>query len=116
MKIKLLLLFSSTAMMGCASQNVDSTTITNWKKYGFEQANQGNVMRSDSDISADDFDLYKQGYDVGKEKYCSQDAYNLGMRGNTYHGICDDVSQEFKTQYELGKLEYLAIKEKFDSE
>lgn len=116
MKIKLLLLVSGAAMMGCASEPVDLTTITNWQKYGFEQANKGNVMLSDSEISADDFVLYKQGYEVGKKAYCSQDAYNLGMRGNTYHGICDDVSQDFKTQYELGRLEYLALKEKFDSE
>lgn len=67
MKINLLLLVSGAAMMGCASEPVDLTTITNWQKYGFEQANKGNVMLSDSEISADDFALYKQGYEVGKK-------------------------------------------------
>lgn len=116
MKTKLLLILSGLTMMGCASETVDLSTVTNWQKFGFEQAIKGEKMLAESAISAEDMVLYKQGYAVGKSAYCDQDAYKLGMRGRNYNGICDDVSDDFKTQYELGRLEYLAMKQKFSSE
>ena len=106
MKAKLSLMIAGFVLAGCASTGPES--VDNWKKYGFEQAVKGNVLLAQDEQTTEDYKLYIQGYEVGQKVYCSQDPYRLGMVGKVYQGICAEFSDDFQTQYDLGRLEYLA--------
>ncbi|MBO0216953.1 DUF2799 domain-containing protein, partial [Vibrio sp. Vb2880] len=40
----------------------------------------------------------------GKQEYCEQSAYMLGVIGRPYFGICDDVDPFFQHDYDAGRM------------
>ncbi|WP_047046917.1 DUF2799 domain-containing protein [Vibrio mexicanus] len=112
MKAKLSLLIAGFVLAGCSTTGTSMDTVDNWQKYGFDQAVAGKVMIEQNEFTAEDYALYEEGYVVGQKVYCSQDPYKVGMVGKIYNGICDELSDDFQTQYELGRLEYLAMQAK----
>ncbi len=46
---------------------------------------------------------YQEGYEMGKEEYCQQSAYMLGVVGKPYLGICYDVDPFFQQDYNSGR-------------
>ena len=110
MKAKLSLLIAGFVLVGCSTTG--PKIVDNWQKYGFEQAIKGNVLMDIEEQTAEEYELYFQGYEVGQKAYCTQDPYRLGMVGKVYNGICAKFSDDFRTQYELGRLEYLAMQAK----
>ncbi|MFG0605166.1 DUF2799 domain-containing protein [Vibrio mimicus] len=111
MKTKLSLLIAGFVLAGCSATG--PKTVDNWQKYGFEQAIKGNVLMAQEEQTAEEYELYREGYEVGQKAYCTQDPYRLGMVGKVYNGICAEFSDDFQTQYELGRLEYVAMQSKF---
>jgi len=47
---------------------------------------------------------YQNGYQEGKQEYCEQSAYMLGVVGRPYFGICDDVDPFFQHDYDAGRM------------
>lgn len=47
---------------------------------------------------------YQKGYQEGKQEYCEQSAYMLGVVGRPYFGICDDVDPFFQHDYDAGRM------------
>lgn len=47
---------------------------------------------------------YQAGYQEGKQEYCEQSAYMLGVIGRPYFGICDDVDPFFQRDYDAGRF------------
>ena len=104
-----------TILAGCAAQPITIPNTTDaWQDYGRQQAIKGHLLQSEqtlaeldeSGLFTDEFyAAYQAGYDVGKEKYCSQSAYLLGQMGRPYLGICDDVDSFFRNDYNNGRYE-----------
>lgn len=46
---------------------------------------------------------YAAGYEIGLERYCEQNAYILGVKGQQYLGICDEMNIWFKDDYISGR-------------
>lgn len=90
-----------------------SVSVTDWQAFGKQSALDGAIELSEERIAKLDdtnratpelITAYKTGYQEGKQEYCEQSAYILGVQGAPYFGICDDVDPFFQNDYESGRL------------
>ncbi|EDP58350.1 DUF2799 domain-containing protein [Vibrio sp. AND4] len=98
----------------CAQTTLPSSTnATDWQGFGKQTALNGSIELSEEGIAKlDNTNLataelimaYQTGYQEGKQEYCAQSAYILGVRGAPYSGICDDVNPFFRNDYESGRM------------
>mgnify|MGYP001232351240 FL=1 len=108
MKWKVLLL--SFTLVGCSSQITPSLPdeVSAWQRYGEERAVEGYTIQSEKkllthslsgEVTDELYQAYLDGYELGKEKYCGQNARMLGRLGKPYRGICDDIDPFFQSDY-----------------
>ncbi|APX07421.1 MULTISPECIES: DUF2799 domain-containing protein [Vibrio] len=111
-------LFAIGAMLlflnACAQTTLPSSVnATDWQAFGKQTALKGSLELSEDRIAKlDDTNratpelimAYQTGYQEGKEEYCQQSAYILGVQGAPYYGICDDLDPFFHNDYESGRL------------
>ncbi len=90
-----------------------SVSVIDWQAFGKQSALEGTIELSEERIAKLDdtnratpelITAYKTGYQEGKQEYCEQSAYILGVQGAPYFGICDDVDPFFQNDYESGRL------------
>ncbi|EKM22141.1 hypothetical protein VCHENC03_3280 [Vibrio sp. HENC-03] len=76
-----------------------------WKQYGMQRAEAGDTKLSMQEFNKDDelYMAYSNGYESGRANYCAQDAFTLGESRRYYRGICDDLDDRFRREYELGR-------------
>ncbi|WP_114766569.1 DUF2799 domain-containing protein [Vibrio rhodolitus] len=100
----------SLLLVGCSSQiePMLSDDPTVWQSYGQERAMGGYIVQSEKklaafslsgEVSAEQYQAYLSGYEVGKAAYCEQDARMLARTGKPYRGICDDIKPFFREDY-----------------
>lgn len=101
-------------LVGCtASQSeVKEKNADDWYQYGEQRAKNGFVFQEreeleranpEETITGEFYNAYNQGHSSGTVIYCSQNAYILGLSEAPYFGICDQITTEFRTEYEKGK-------------
>lgn len=77
-----------------------------WNDYGYQDAIKGYHKKSESKISqerAGVFEFYSEGYEKGRKEFCSQDAYKLGISGQPYTGLCDELDWRFRLDFNDGR-------------
>ena len=102
------------SLTACAQTKLPSSAnATDWQVFGKQTALKGSLELSEDRIAKlDDTNRvtpelimsYQTGYQEGKEEYCQQSAYILGVQGAPYYGICDDLDPLFRNDYESGRL------------
>lgn len=111
MKVLTTLLLSFTLFACAATVPADSTQDSDWEHYGFDRGARGWNQESQEQLSRaieskqikdTNFQAYLQGYRQGIMEYCEQDAYQLGMKGEIYTGVCDGINGDFKYDYLRG--------------
>ncbi|QIA62356.1 DUF2799 domain-containing protein [Vibrio astriarenae] len=103
----------SILLMGCAALETPmSSQATDWRAYGLEQGEKGWVKLTQQRLSELDNDqyftpelytAYSEGYEEGRSEYCKQSAFELGLSGNTYLGVCDHIDPKYYQKYVSGQ-------------
>ncbi|EHW0641335.1 DUF2799 domain-containing protein [Vibrio parahaemolyticus] len=101
-------------LSACAQTTLPaSTSVTDWQAFGKQSALDGLRELSQERIAKLDgtnhatpelIMAYQNGYQEGKQEYCEQSAYMLGVVGRPYFGICDDVDPFFQHDYDAGRM------------
>ncbi|MCF7509243.1 MULTISPECIES: DUF2799 domain-containing protein [Vibrio] len=101
-------------LAACAQTTLPtSNNVTDWQVFGKQSALDGLRELSEERIAKlDDVNhvtpelimAYQAGYQQGKQEYCEQSAYMLGVIGRPYFGICDDVDPFFQHDYDAGRM------------
>lgn len=100
-------------LVGCAQVPLPlSEQAADWHRFGEETALEGKIAFSETrlltlaqprELSASLLMSYQAGYQEGKQRYCQQNPYMLGVIGKPYYGICDDLDPFFKQDYVSGR-------------
>ncbi|MDR9831134.1 DUF2799 domain-containing protein [Vibrio sp. FNV 38] len=97
---------------GCASSTQDLITKGDWYQVGYQEGVRGNTSRSISNLSqysnAEPAE-YDKGYLIGVKEYCNPNfAYQIGLSGQYYEGVCEglDDGQKFRMEWQRGWSEY----------
>ncbi|OHY90118.1 hypothetical protein BI375_07675 [Vibrio rotiferianus] len=93
-------------LVGCSNSTPPSGTDNmQWNQYGMQRAEAGDTKLSMQELNKDDelYMAYSNGYETGRANYCAQDAFSLGESRRYYRGICDEIDDRFRREYELGK-------------
>lgn len=112
----LAVVFLVLAMSGCASMSSEECALSDWSAVGFEDGARGYTTERFSahrkacakhGVTAD-FRAYQEGRDEGLVQYCQPSrAYNLGVSGGHYNGVCDvAMEEEFLDAYRVGHQLY----------
>lgn len=95
-------------LTGCATTQSDLALMGNWQLLGYQDGVAGHEARTYQSLSllgeADHAD-YQQGYLQGISEYCNPDfAYQMGLNGQYYSGVCDGSpqSQRFRMEWLRG--------------
>ncbi|MGN2673237.1 DUF2799 domain-containing protein [Aliivibrio fischeri] len=111
MKAFITVVLSSLLFACSTTAPITSTQDSDWNQYGFDRGSKGwnletqEQLNSASDgqqIKVSNYQAYTAGYANGQMKYCQQDAYELGMKGEVYTGVCDSINKDFKYDYLRG--------------
>ncbi|HEX5788919.1 MAG TPA: DUF2799 domain-containing protein [Woeseiaceae bacterium] len=100
------------ALSACSSMGPEECAATDWAAVGYEDGSRGlptdhfaghRKACAKHGITAD-FTDYKAGRDEGLAEFCQPSrAYNLGVSGGRYHGVCDvALEEEFLDAYQVG--------------
>lgn len=100
-------------LVGCSAQPTPLTTVeSDWSDYGKGRAEQGLMKQSEAKLAKLDttgafsnelYLAYDNGYEEGRQTYCAQSAYMLGVIGKPYLGLCDKIDPFFYQDYVSGK-------------
>ena len=106
-------LLVSLLLIGCVQTSLPvASTEDAWQAFGTERALNGSLKLSEASLGKmtngsmlDEklYAAYSQGYEVGRAEYCTQNAYILGVKGQQYLGICDQISIWFREDYNAGR-------------
>lgn len=102
----LILLAVVTLLSGCAIDPISQSD--NWHQVGYQDGARGFNARSYSQlghISATQQTEYDQGYNEGIRYYCNPNfAYQIGLSGQEYLGVCDGMKQgqKFRMEWQRG--------------
>jgi hypothetical protein len=106
--IKVLLLSAGLVMVGCTASTQQLADEGQWNAIGYQDGIKGVTARSDKSLSklgAADFNQYSEGYMRGNKEFCNADfAYQIGLSGQTYEGVCDGYpdGQKFRMEWQRG--------------
>lgn len=104
--MKTMLLMVSLILVGCSTtMNKDTMgddsryySLQDWTEYGQQQGLKGEIKLSPValnskavQMSEDVYAAYSQGYENGRQEYCQQSAYILGLKSMPYNGVCHDT-------------------------
>ena len=111
--MKTLFVVITLMLAGCSVAPTPMTTAaSDWADYGQQRAEQGFIKQSESKLAKLDsqdylnselYLAYDNGYEQGRQTYCSQSAYMLGVMGKPYRGICERLDPFFYQDYVSGK-------------
>ncbi len=88
-------------LAGCSAQpDTTSFNAADWQAYGYEEGAAGHVQLTS--VSGANGTSYIEGYELGRQEYCEQDALELGKLQRPYHGVCDDINPDFRAAYVEG--------------
>ncbi len=94
-------------LAGCAATNLPTDGSTeSWSQFGYEEGQKGFIKKDQEWLELKEeslFAAYSDGYEKGREEYCSQDAYKLGIMGKPYAGVCDELDWRFRMRYNDGR-------------
>ncbi|TXY29864.1 DUF2799 domain-containing protein [Vibrio mimicus] len=100
-------------LSGCATVEVPPTgSPAAWEAFGQQQGEQGKIKLTQAQMLKQDeqqlmdeqlYQAYSQGYEQGRQQYCQQSAYLLGVSGKYYLGVCDDINIWFRQDYASGR-------------
>ncbi|CAM4295296.1 DUF2799 domain-containing protein [Vibrio agarivorans] len=106
-------LLASAVIGGCSSLEVPSSSLAaDWQAYGLEHGQKGWVkltqermgeLDNNQVFTADLYQAYTDGYEQGRDAYCEQSAFELGLSGATYLGVCDYKDPKYYQKYVSGQ-------------
>ncbi|HHX8274476.1 TPA: DUF2799 domain-containing protein [Vibrio diabolicus] len=100
-------------LAGCAATMEDLAKSGDWHQIGYQDGVAGHTSRTMSELrelgSVKQSD-YDQGYLEGLREYCNPAfAYQMGLSGQYYEGVCEgtEQAQKFRMEWQRGWNEYL---------
>lgn len=99
-------------LTGCTATTEDLAQSGDWYQIGYRDGIAGHTARKSSELQAlgsvrqGDYD---QGYLEGLSEYCNPDfAYQMGLSGKYYEGVCEgtEQAQKFRMEWQRGWNEY----------
>lgn len=111
--MRYILILGLVLLVGCASQPTPlSSAQGEWFDYGEVRGGKGYHPQSKRQLAKLDqhrylnqelYAAYTMGYEQGRQSYCEQNAYMLGVKGRPYRGVCDQINPFFKQDYQSGR-------------
>ncbi|EGR2551700.1 DUF2799 domain-containing protein [Vibrio alginolyticus] len=99
-------------LAGCTATTADLAKSGDWHQIGYQDGITGHTSRTMSELrelgSVKQSD-YDQGYLEGLREYCNPAfAYQMGLSGQYYEGVCEgtEQAQKFRMEWQLGWNEY----------
>lgn len=108
MKTFIALLLGLVALTGCSAGLEDLAAKGNWKEIGYRDGIKGQPPRSHrqlAELGIANQGQYDQGYLEGVSEYCNPDfAYQMGLSGHYYEGVCEgtEQAQKFRMEWQRG--------------
>ncbi len=109
---KLIVTALVSLLVACASSPQQLAQQGDWQQIGYQDGISGHTSRSFKELSSlgsvkqSDYD---QGYLEGVTEYCNPDfAYQMGVSGQYYQGVCEgtDQAQKFRMEWQRGWNEH----------
>lgn len=103
--------FSITGLLllaACANTSEDYAKAGDWNAVGYSDGIKGKQHRTAGDFKdygAVNINDYADGYLKGINEYCNPNhAYQIGLSGNYYEGVCEGTpdSQKFRMEWQRG--------------
>ncbi len=107
-----LILGLAVSLIGCASTQQQLADKGDWQAIGYQDGAKGVTARSYkalSQLGEADVSQYQQGYERGNKEYCNADfAYQIGLSGQYYEGVCEGHpdAQKFRMEWQRGWDEF----------
>ncbi len=101
-------LFTLALLAACANTAEDYAKAGDWEAVGYSDGVRGKSHRNAGDFkdySNVNINDYAQGYLKGVEEYCNPNhAYQIGLSGNYYEGVCEGTpdAQKFRMEWQRG--------------
>ncbi|MCR9394825.1 DUF2799 domain-containing protein [Vibrio alginolyticus] len=99
-------------LAGCTATIADLAKSGDWHQIGYQDGITGHTSRTMSELrelgSVKQSD-YDQGYLEGLREYCNPAfAYQMGLSGQYYEGVCEgtEQAQKFRMEWQRGWNEY----------
>ncbi|EJL6927029.1 DUF2799 domain-containing protein [Vibrio alginolyticus] len=99
-------------LAGCTVTTADLAKSGDWHQIGYQDGITGHTSRTMSELrelgSVKQSD-YDQGYLEGLREYCNPAfAYQMGLSGQYYEGVCEgtEQAQKFRMEWQRGWNEY----------
>jgi hypothetical protein len=105
---KVLLMGMIAVMVGCTTSTQQLAEQGQWNAIGYKDGIKGVTARSEKALSAlgaADINQYTEGYLRGNKEYCNADfAYQIGLSGQVYEGVCEGYpdGQKFRMEWQRG--------------
>ncbi len=99
-------------LAGCTATTQELAQSGDWHQIGYQDGVTGHAIRTVGELSKFgnvDQGQYDQGYLQGVEEYCNPDfAYQIGLSGHYYEGVCEgtEQAQKFRMEWQRGWNEY----------
>lgn len=107
-----MLAFSMLVFVGCTANDQNLAESGDWYQIGYQDGVAGLIQRTNKALSTlgvvkqSDYDL---GYIDGVKEYCNPNfAYQIGLSGQMYEGVCDglDIGNKFRMEWKRGWEQY----------
>ncbi|MGR5196442.1 DUF2799 domain-containing protein [Vibrio sp. WZ-1] len=99
-------------LAGCAATTEELAQSGDWYQIGYQDGVAGHTSRTVKELNqfgnAKQGD-YDQGYLEGVTEYCNPNfAYQMGLSGQYYEGVCEGTpqAQKFRMEWQRGWNEY----------
>ncbi|AMF93616.1 DUF2799 domain-containing protein [Vibrio fluvialis] len=109
---KIMMMLVVVGLMGCAASDSELAKQGDWYQIGYKDGATGHTQRSNKALAelgqANQAD-YNQGYVEGVNEYCNPNfAYQMGVNGQYYEGVCEgtEQAQKFRMEWQRGWNEY----------
>ncbi|WP_462159743.1 DUF2799 domain-containing protein [Pseudoalteromonas sp. GB56] len=108
------------SISGCSSISEQQCQRGDWFDIGFDHGREGYSVTRGKDIIYECLDYavrpnladYKRGHKEGLKDYCqSENAFQLGLRGERYNGICG--SEDFRLAWQQGYDRYTITQRRY---
>ncbi|UUM30123.1 DUF2799 domain-containing protein [Vibrio japonicus] len=99
-------------LVACAATTEQLAKEGNWYQIGYQDGVSGNTQRSHKELSSMgsvNQAEYEQGYLEGVTEYCNPNfAYQIGLSGQYYEGVCEGTAQaqKFRMEWQRGWNDY----------
>ncbi len=99
-------------LVGCSATTEDLAQSGDWYQIGYRDGVKGQTARTAKELTSlgnSNPGDYDQGYLEGLSEYCNPDfAYQIGLSGQYYEGVCEGTkqAQKFRMEWQRGWNEY----------